>query len=119
MALNADESAIQEAEQATEGEEVCPAKPAPDMDSEKPGNDGDEESDDAAEEDEPPLPADDDDEADTDDEETEEMAKVKKFDVWEFHGVMFLGLMEIRANGHLKGTASEKGKKGKGKKKKK
>ncbi len=118
-APNADEGAVEEVEQPAQGAEVYPGKPAPDLVSEKLNNNNDEESDDAAEEDEPPTPADYDDEADSDDEEAEAMPKVKKFDVWEFHGVMFLGMMEIRANGHLKGTVSEKGKKGKGKKKKK
>ena len=64
----------------------------------------------------------DDDDDDDDDEaeaEADVNAAVKKFDVWEFHGVMFLICTEIRANGHLKGSVADGKKKGKGKKGKK
>lgn len=61
----------------------------------------------------------DDDDGDDDDQEAEALARVKKFNVWEFHGVMFLICQEMRAHGHLLGALSDSATKKKGKKKKK
>jgi hypothetical protein len=47
------------------------------------------------------------------------LAKVKKLNVWEFHGVVYLALKEVRANGHIKGGGDGESKKGKTGKKKK
>ena len=61
----------------------------------------------------------DDEEEEEDEEQAALLAKVKKMNIWEFHGVMYLALMEVRANGHIKGGGEGEGKGKKGKKGKK
>jgi len=68
-----------------------------------------------------PVPVEEEEEEEEEDEEqAKQLAKIKKFDVWEFHGVMYLALVAFRVDGHFKGSDSGEGKgKRKGKKGKK
>ena len=52
----------------------------------------------------------DDEEEEEDEEQAALLAKVKKMYIWEFHGVMYLALMEVRANSHIKGGGEGEGK---------
>ena len=49
----------------------------------------------------------------------QEKVHVDRMNVWEFHGVMFSALTEVRATGHIKGNDEESSQKRKGGKKKK
>jgi len=67
-----------------------------------------------------PVPVEEEEEEEEEDEEqAKQLAKIKKFDVSEFHGVMYLALVAFRVDGHFKGSdvgegkGKRKGKKGK------